>query len=91
MRSNPHPLFEPYHLTMLSPVFTLLRFAPSLASIPQPAKRARARLYCHHCHCYHHLAWEEMHQAITGHQARTLNDIVATYAWKYCRYPTMVR
>ena len=78
------PLFEPYNLTFRSPVFTLLRFAPSLATTPKPAKRARARLYCHNCHRYHHLTWGEMRNAITVHQARTLNDIVAAYAWKYC-------
>ncbi len=77
-------LYEPYNLTFHSPVFTILRFSPSLATTPKPAKRARARLYCPNCHRHHHLAWGEMQNAITLHNAQTLNAIIDAYAWKYC-------
>jgi hypothetical protein len=75
---------QPYNLTYHNPVFTICRFHPSLATIPKPAKRARARLYCSRCRRYHHLAWGEMVHAITRNHVQTLAEIVDSYADKYC-------
>ena len=91
MTSDNDPLYEPYNLTFRHPVFTILRFAPALAMTPKPAKRARARIYCHHCHRYHHLAWGEMQNAITLYKAQSYRDIVTAYAWKYCQFPDATR
>lgn len=82
--TSAEPLYAPYNLKFRSPVFTILRFNPALATIPKPAKRARARLQCQHCHRPHHLAWGEMRNAITLHCAQTLQEIIDAYAWKYC-------
>lgn len=78
------PLFEPYEGSGKKPTFTILRFAPELATVARPAKRARARLYCPTCQRHHHLAWGELRNAITKHGATDLESIVQAYAWKYC-------
>ena len=66
------------------PVFEIIAFSTRLATIPRPAKRAKARLYCPKCERHHHFQWGEMQNAVKD-GASSLEEIVGKYAWKYCR------
>lgn len=77
-------LLKPYMTDVKKPIYTILQFSPRLGLLARPERRARARLYCSLCKRHHHLQWGEMQNAICKHGASSLDEIVATYSWKYC-------
>lgn len=67
-----------------STVIELTEWSERLATQPRPGKRAKARIWCDWCQMHHQLMWGEMRNAIIKHGARSLEEIVAAYSWKYC-------
>jgi hypothetical protein len=71
-----------------STIVEIKEFSFSLADLPRPGKRAKARIFCEICRRHHHLHWGEMRNAITRKGADSLQAIINAYGWKYCLRPS---